>query len=1330
MAEIRKKATHLLVLFLCFLSARCLEESDQEVRRSHFPNGFLFGTATSAHQIEGAYLEDGKGLNNWDAFSHIPGNIKNNDNADTADNHYHLFLENQGGSIGIVLSAMWYEPLREDEVLDQQAVSRALAFASPWLLDPLVYGDYPSEMRLYLGATLPSFTAEQMDYVKGSIDFIGLNHYSTLYVKDCLHSSCPPGGSDHAIRGYAYTTGERDGVTIGPPTGNPRFFIVPSGMENIVNYLKERYNNMPLYVTENGYGPPADEAVQLEQVLEDTSRIEYHKSYLAAVARSLRCDLVVFAASGASEKLASGLLQPFVSHLKTANDQISKGGYSIILRPSSSSPISSTPWFTKATLQRFVRFVSTPEVLERFVTIETELEQIESSVHSHELYTVDAQGIHKSNVSSKDGVSDAAPKESSKVHLQRALESRKAILHKEQAMAYARALVTGFELDSIYDLMSFADAFGASRLREACINFTELCKKKNQDRLWVDEIVAMQAAHLELPSLRNSGITLAGEESYPSQLPALRLNGSIDASDSATSIGSVDLSQDSSLPPPSAHQAAVPWQNHLPHYMHNFQGPVYQQMAPYQGYGANFPSPYFPGNMQYDPNMQIQTKSSSRKQKKNSSHAESNQDGSTDGGSSSDTESEQNKTNDRLPSPRRKKHSKKSSRTVVIRNINYIASRRDGNTSGEESEEDEFINGEALKQQVEEAVGSLERRNKSARKSQRHQSSDMNIKNEEQVNEKDQWSSFQNLLMKDDDADTYDIAPKSFQADGEYLEAQKQRKQQMEASDSFVATNRDTTSEPQTRIQNFEGDINDRFVMKNKDECYDDLLFSQRPEKSDNPLLASVSDFSSESPVIKVQKGGGDWFVGTQMEKSVYKNGNEDINLFDGEHPCVAGKKKDVLADDSFMIQDRSFGDDGSHSIIRTDISMVADVAEFAQCGNGVPDPTQEKVKAVDSYEPDDLYMVLGRDVEAEKAVPSWTPEIDYENDILSAEINRKGSTVEKTDAEINCKASGKEVNKSKVSGGNLGRSKSEIASKTRKPSLGSRTTLPKIKSQRHPFLSAHNQEEENRKKAEAVKLERQKRIAARSSANSASNDGKSKMQSLNPGQGTKKTVFRSSTMDRLATARTTAKVESAQQKQSQSKSATSKVNGAQQKAVSGGNKKPSAKPGVTEKKKKIAPVAIEQKSTKLLGVQATTVTSKTVNMKDNKEVPRLSVEKNVSTDTAEGKFCNDAPPLAETEVGKASNDFVEDISGVMIHPTPDKQKNMSDDAKVEKKNDEERTEDSALPQKSQMEICTPPPSTIVNPEQIHARKKWNSGETSPKGSKVLRKLLFFGKRT
>ncbi|CAL2254206.1 unnamed protein product [Prunus armeniaca] len=359
--------------------AQSFKQDEEQVQRSQFPDDFFFGASTSSYQVEGAYLEDGKGLSNWDFFTQIPGKIADDDNGEVADDHYNRYLEDielmhslgtnayrfsiswarilpdgmlgsvnprgiifynklidnllskgiepfvtihhsdlpqvleqrdggwlspllreefvhfasicfesfgdrvkywvtinepnmvadfaylrglypparcsppfgncstgnsdiepligmhnmliahamaveiyrtffwpkQNGFIGIVAHAFMYEPLRDEE-RDRDAVDRALAFNVAWTFDPVVYGDYPTEMRHCHGLELPRFSAKEKQLLRGSIDFIGVNHYSTLYVKDCFHSPCPSGG-DRPIMGFLNTTGYRDGVPIGEP---------------------------------------------------------------------------------------------------------------------------------------------------------------------------------------------------------------------------------------------------------------------------------------------------------------------------------------------------------------------------------------------------------------------------------------------------------------------------------------------------------------------------------------------------------------------------------------------------------------------------------------------------------------------------------------------------------------------------------------------------------------------------------------------------------------------------------------------------------------------------------------------------------------------------------------------------------------------------------------------------------------------------------------------------------------------------------------------------------------------------------------------------------
>jgi beta-glucosidase len=68
-----------------------------------FPEGFVWGAATAAYQIEGAVREDGRGPSIWDTFSHTPGKTLNGDTGDVACDHYHRVPEDVAlmGELGL-----------------------------------------------------------------------------------------------------------------------------------------------------------------------------------------------------------------------------------------------------------------------------------------------------------------------------------------------------------------------------------------------------------------------------------------------------------------------------------------------------------------------------------------------------------------------------------------------------------------------------------------------------------------------------------------------------------------------------------------------------------------------------------------------------------------------------------------------------------------------------------------------------------------------------------------------------------------------------------------------------------------------------------------------------------------------------------------------------------------------------------------------------------------------------------------------------------------------------------------------------------------------------
>ncbi|WP_455550622.1 GH1 family beta-glucosidase [Actinomadura geliboluensis] len=70
-----------------------------------FPEGFLWGTATAAYQIEGAVKEDGRGPSIWDSFCARPGRVKNGDTGDIACDHYHRWPEDVALMAGLGVNA-------------------------------------------------------------------------------------------------------------------------------------------------------------------------------------------------------------------------------------------------------------------------------------------------------------------------------------------------------------------------------------------------------------------------------------------------------------------------------------------------------------------------------------------------------------------------------------------------------------------------------------------------------------------------------------------------------------------------------------------------------------------------------------------------------------------------------------------------------------------------------------------------------------------------------------------------------------------------------------------------------------------------------------------------------------------------------------------------------------------------------------------------------------------------------------------------------------------------------------------------------------------------
>ncbi|WP_100615744.1 GH1 family beta-glucosidase [Confluentibacter citreus] len=392
-----------------------------------FPNDFIWGTATSSYQIEGATKLHGKGPSIWDAFSSIPGKVHNGETGDIACDHYHTFkediqlmknmgvkayrfsiawarvmptgkdkineagiqfysdlidellkadivpwvtlyhwdlplalqLENDGwlgtslphyfaayadlcferfgdrvknwitlnepwvasilgygqgvfapgristsepylaghhfilahakavhiyrnkyshqnGKIGITNNCDWREPLTDSKE-DKEAAERALEFFLAWFADPIYKGDYPKTMKERLGDRLPKFSSEEKDMIKGTSDFFGLNHYTTMYA---AHND--GNKKEQSVYGNGGIS-EDQHVDLSLDDNwkltSMNWAVVPWGCKKLLQWIDARYDKPDIYITENGCAYN-DELVNGE--VNDQERLDFYQGYLKA----------------------------------------------------------------------------------------------------------------------------------------------------------------------------------------------------------------------------------------------------------------------------------------------------------------------------------------------------------------------------------------------------------------------------------------------------------------------------------------------------------------------------------------------------------------------------------------------------------------------------------------------------------------------------------------------------------------------------------------------------------------------------------------------------------------------------------------------------------------------------------------------------------------------------------------------------------------------------------------------------------------------------------------------------------------------------------------
>ena len=170
------------------------------------------------------------------------------------------------GQIGLVVNIEPKYPA-SDSPADLAATRRADAYMNRWFLDAALSGRYPEELAEIFGEAWPAFPEEAVAALARPLDFVGVNYYTRAVVRDdpavpdLRATRVPQPGHAHTAMGWE---------------------VYPRGLFDTLTAVRDRYGDLPLYVTENGAAfddPPSAYA----DPLPDPHRVHYFREHLRAL---------------------------------------------------------------------------------------------------------------------------------------------------------------------------------------------------------------------------------------------------------------------------------------------------------------------------------------------------------------------------------------------------------------------------------------------------------------------------------------------------------------------------------------------------------------------------------------------------------------------------------------------------------------------------------------------------------------------------------------------------------------------------------------------------------------------------------------------------------------------------------------------------------------------------------------------------------------------------------------------------------------------------------------------------------------------------------------